>query len=93
MNWSDQLSHYRRRLCSRVFLVPFRNVAVLFAFSHFNGVGALTVYMVTIFGESGMRMDPTLAPVIVFCFRIAISLLSVMIMQKFEVGLYATIIN
>ena len=85
MSWGEQLNHYRRRLCSRVFLIPFRNVATLYAFCHFNGVGALIVYMVTIFKESGMELDSTLAPVIVCSSRIGIAFVSVVLMAKFEV--------
>ena len=92
-DWMSKLKHNSRRICSRAFFVPFRNVAILYALCHFNGVGSLIVYMVTIFEESGMELDATLAPVIVLSLRIVTALLSFVLMSKFEVNFQLNGIN
>ena len=66
-------------------MIPFRNVAILYGLCHFNGVGSLIIYMVTIFRKSGMELDAALASVIVFAFRIFVAAFSFAIISKFEV--------
>ena len=68
-------------LCSRLFFLPFIRIGSLMVITQWAGINVVSSYMVNIFQDSGISINPLAAPILVSLVQISLSMVSTLILR------------